>query len=122
MSESKWEAAVLGLVSELVTAVADGEWRQAFAAALGAQIHLYAAYPLEKVALLVVIHDGKWGERNAQAFLFRCLGGLLAKITERQFVISHLDLLFRSMNQAHPEERLVIFHHAPVLTLDLFGC
>lgn len=42
-----------------------------------------------------------------QKFLFKILGGVLAKIRNLQFVVDHLDLMFRNVNHAHPLERLV---------------
>lgn len=45
--------------------------------------------------------------RLLQRFLCRCLGGVLTKIVDNQFVISHIELLFKSVNHHNYLERQV---------------
>ncbi|KAK6107053.1 hypothetical protein QQG55_26690 [Brugia pahangi] len=84
---ARWHAHILDLLDLCVRNVNDGEWRCAFAAAMGKQFNLYSDAPEEK------------------AFLMRCLGGALALSTNTSFVVDHLILLFRSTVHGQQAER-----------------
>lgn len=79
---------MLDLLLSCVCSVNDGEWRQALAAAQGKQLALYVDAP----------HD--------KAFLMRCLGTTLARITNTSFVVEHILLTFRSINHTSQVERV----------------
>ncbi|KHN73012.1 Maestro heat-like repeat-containing protein family member 1 [Toxocara canis] len=85
---AKWHAHVLDLLDECVRSVNDGEWRCSLAAAMAKQLGLYSSLPDEK------------------AFLMRCLGGVLARITNTSFVVDHLLLMFRGASHAQHAERV----------------
>lgn len=85
---AKWHAHVLDLLDECVRSVNDGEWRCSLAAAMAKQLSLYTSLSDEK------------------AFLMRCLGGVLARVTNTSFVVDHLLLMFRGASHSQHTERV----------------
>uniref|UniRef100_A0A915AX96 HEAT repeat-containing protein 7A n=1 Tax=Parascaris univalens TaxID=6257 RepID=A0A915AX96_PARUN len=85
---AKWHAHVLDLLDECVRSVNDGEWRCSLAAAMAKQLSLYTSLSDEK------------------AFLMRCLGGVLARVTNTSFVVDHLLLMFRGASHSQHIERV----------------
>ncbi|CAB3408544.1 unnamed protein product [Caenorhabditis bovis] len=84
---ARWHEACLEWLAMCISAVVQGEWRQEIAAAMGKQLDMYKEMSDEK------------------AFLFRCLGTTLAKITDKKFVTEHLMLMFKSTSHGSPVER-----------------
>ncbi|CAD6197830.1 unnamed protein product [Caenorhabditis auriculariae] len=84
---ARWHEACLEWLSLCVSSVVDGTWRTEIAAAMGKQLDMYKDMADEK------------------AFLLRCLGTTLAKIANKQFVVEHLMLMFKSTAHALAAER-----------------
>ncbi|MFH4977538.1 hypothetical protein AB6A40_004247 [Gnathostoma spinigerum] len=85
---ARWHAHVLDFLNFCVVGVNDGEWRCSLAAAMAKQITLCNNQPDEK------------------ALLMRCLGGVLARITNTSFVVDHIILMYRGAFHAHHVERV----------------
>ncbi|PAV85615.1 hypothetical protein WR25_08232 [Diploscapter pachys] len=84
---ARWHEASLELLSQILTVVVDGGWRIELASAMGKQLDMYKDMPDEK------------------AFLLRCLGTVLARITMKNFVVEHFMLMFKSTQHASTTER-----------------
>uniref|UniRef100_A0A915CVK4 Huntingtin n=1 Tax=Ditylenchus dipsaci TaxID=166011 RepID=A0A915CVK4_9BILA len=84
----RWQADILELMNSCICVVNSGEWRQALAAAQAKQLQLYNDNS----------HD--------KAFLMRCLGWTLSRITNCNFVVDHMELLFRSTTHSNQIERV----------------
>jgi len=56
---------------------------------MGKQFHLYTQCEQSKVVSMYSL-------TSRQAFLQRCLGGVLTKVVDAQFVISHVELMFKA--------------------------
>ncbi|PAV90926.1 hypothetical protein WR25_06739 isoform B [Diploscapter pachys] len=84
---ARWHEASLELLSQVLTVVVDGGWRIELASAMGKQLDMYKDIPDEK------------------AFLLRCLGTVLARITMKNFVVEHFMLMFKSTQHASTTER-----------------
>jgi len=88
--------------------VNDEEWICALAAAMGKQFSLYAHFSSEKVFSLVCAYSVLNFQRGPlQKFLLKLLGVVLAKVKNQQFVVDHLDLMFRCVNLSSHLERSV---------------
>ncbi|VDD86087.1 unnamed protein product [Enterobius vermicularis] len=85
---AQWHERVYNFISACVTSVDDEEWRCALAAAMGKQLSLYV------------------GRASEKAFLMQCLGCVLARISNRSFVVDHIVLVFRSSAHSILAERV----------------
>lgn len=72
---------------DTIVLVSDGQWRKDLAAAFGKQ------------------HTLCNGEQKA--LLLRCVGSVLTKILDNQFLVSHIELLYKAADHTNPNEQLV---------------
>lgn len=84
---ARWNDGCLSWLSSCIGSVTDQTWRKEIAAAMGKQLDLYKELSDEK------------------AILLQCLGRALAKVEAKEFVVEHLNLMFKSTNHASPAER-----------------
>lgn len=85
--QKTWEDLVLKFVSKSVDEVDSEGWTCALAAEMAAQMPLYTNFPEEK------------------NFLFKCIGVVLSKVNNKDFVQSHLNVMFSSVKHTSQLER-----------------
>eukprot|EP00041_Stephanoeca_diplocostata_P036701 m.1350360 g.1350360 ORF g.1350360 m.1350360 type:complete len:1108 (+) comp24920_c0_seq2:247-3570(+) len=85
--QQAWEDLVLKLLSRTLDAVNDEEWVLAVGQFLGKHYELYTGVPTLK------------------NMLSKCLGVVLRKSSNKQFINEHLALMFQSVNHANQTER-----------------
>ncbi|XP_038067311.1 maestro heat-like repeat-containing protein family member 1 isoform X2 [Patiria miniata] len=86
-SQKSWEDLLLKLLSKTLDVVEEEEWHCDIGAALGDHIPLYQEMPEEK------------------NFLYKCLGVVMRKVKNTQFVQKHLDIMFSSVRHNNHLER-----------------
>uniref|UniRef100_A0AC35UAG3 DUF2428 domain-containing protein n=1 Tax=Rhabditophanes sp. KR3021 TaxID=114890 RepID=A0AC35UAG3_9BILA len=84
----KWNLVVMDFVKESVLAINSGDWRQSLASSMAKQMTLYGS------------------QSRDRSFLLRCIGSILSYITDNNFVVEHLLLVFRSANHSNHIERI----------------
>lgn len=87
---------VLQFLSRSLEDVDDEEWLMSVGNALGNKEQVLARY-------------SNYSEEKG--FLFKCLGVILRKSSHKQFVQSHLDMMFSTVKHASQIEREVRFYH-----------
>lgn len=83
----KFQNKIIYLLEDITAISTTSEWLEPLASAQGKQLSTYVKYP----------HD--------KAFLMKCLGFTLSKITTDQFVKEHIILIFRGTNHSNQIER-----------------
>eukprot|EP01137_Pigoraptor_chileana_P006839 Opistho-2@51650 len=83
----EWEELLLKLLARTVDAVASEEWTATLAMEMSRQLDLYVAMPKEK------------------NFLYRCIGIVLKKTTDKTFLQVTLDTMIHSVDHTEPLER-----------------
>ncbi|XP_033626005.1 maestro heat-like repeat-containing protein family member 1 isoform X2 [Asterias rubens] len=86
-SQKSWEDLLLKLLSKTLDTVEEEDWHCDIGTALGQQLPLYQDTPQEK------------------NFLFKCLGVVMRKVKNTQFVQKQLDIMFSSMKHNDHIER-----------------
>ncbi|KAJ7383167.1 Mroh1p [Desmophyllum pertusum] len=86
-NQKAWEDLVLKFVSKSVDEVDSEEWLCSLGAEMAAQIPLYTHLPEEK------------------NFLFKCMGVVLNKVTNKDFVQMNLNIMFSSVKHSSQVER-----------------
>lgn len=85
--QKAWEDLVLKFVSKSIDEVDSEDWLCSLGAEMAAQIPLYSYFPEEK------------------NFLFKCMGVVLNKISNKDFVHTHLNIMFSSVKHSSQVER-----------------
>lgn len=85
--QKSWENLLLKLFSKTLDEVDDEDWNVAVGMELGAQIPLY---------------NNQSDDKN---FLYKCLGIVLKAVTKKDFVQSHLSVIFSSTKHSDTQEK-----------------
>ncbi|XP_033117617.1 maestro heat-like repeat-containing protein family member 1 isoform X2 [Anneissia japonica] len=86
-SQKAWEDLLLKLLSKTLDEVEDEEWVCNLGVEFGKQVSLYTDSPREK------------------NFLYKCLGVIMRKVTKKDFVKKHLNILFTTVKHTNQVER-----------------
>ncbi|XP_071959367.1 maestro heat-like repeat-containing protein family member 1 [Antedon mediterranea] len=86
-SQKAWEDLLLKLLSKTLDEVEDEEWVCNLGVEFGKQVSLYQDSPNEK------------------NFLYKCLGVIMRKVTKKDFVKQHLNILFSTVKHTNQVER-----------------
>ncbi|XP_022082273.1 maestro heat-like repeat-containing protein family member 1 [Acanthaster planci] len=86
-SQKSWEDLLLKLLSKSLDTIEEEDWHCEIGTALGDHLPLYQDMPEEK------------------NFLYKCLGVVMRKVKNTQFVQKHLDIMFSSVRHSNHLER-----------------
>eukprot|EP00117_Sycon_ciliatum_P004055 scpid12251/ scgid8580/ HEAT repeat-containing protein 7A len=86
-NQKSWEDLLLKLLSKTLDEVMDEEWISALGQEMGLHLNLYGHLPDEK------------------NFLYKCIGVVMRKSTNKQFIADHLNLIFSTVKHTSQVER-----------------
>ncbi|XP_072169220.1 maestro heat-like repeat-containing protein family member 1 [Diadema setosum] len=86
-SQKSWEDLLLKLLSKTLDDAQNEDWIGELGASFGEQVALYQNMPEEK------------------NFIYKCLGIMMRKVTNKQFIQKHLDILFSTIKHSSQVER-----------------